>query len=385
MSVRASTRPVRVLIVHPSTDLYGSDRVVLATAVALQRSGCRVVLILPGDGPLVGAATDLGIEVQQVANPPLRRSFFSVRGLPRLAYGLVRATPQMIYAVRRNEPDVILVNTVTLPHWILLGRIARRATICHLHESEEVATIVHKALAAPLLLANAIVVNADNGMAWLHEAFPVLARRAIRVYNGFPDVPNVPDEPHDGFVMALVGRISPRKGTAVALEALAELLARGVDARLVLAGDSFDGYEWFLDEIRARSAKADLAGRVTFTGFVDDPSPVYAGADVVIVPSSVESFGNVAVEAALACRPVVASCVGGLREIVQPDTGRLVPPGDAVALAEAVAALAGDPAGCRALGRAARASARARFGVDAFEAGMVGVVHSQRRTRRWRR
>ena len=84
---------------------------------------------------------------------------------------------------------------------------------------------------------------------------------------------------------------------------------------------------------------------MTFLGRVAPVAPVLERAEVVVVPSFGEGFGMVALEAMERGRPVIASDVGGLPEIVADGrTGLLVPPGDVEALARAIAELAGDPA-----------------------------------------
>lgn len=167
----------------------------------------------------------------------------------------------------------------------------------------------------------------------------------------------------------------------VALEAVARLRAGGADARLDVCGSVFPGYEWFEAELRERAGRADLAGAVAFHGYVSPTRPLLEAADVVLVPSFGESFGNVAVEGMLAGRPVVACDGLGLGEVLSgaPRTGRLVPPGDADALARAVAALAADPADARAVGAAGRAEALARFSPGRYREALVRAVLPDRR------
>src|SRR5690606_39179601 len=87
--------------------------------------------------------------------------------------------------------------------------------------------------------------------------------------------------------VVLVGRLSPRKGTDVALEAIARLRGAGRDVRISLCGSVFAGYEWFEERLRARAAEADLTGAVDFVGYAD-VWEWFARADVVVVPSRVE-------------------------------------------------------------------------------------------------
>ena len=152
--------------------------------------------------------------------------------------------------------------------------------------------------------------------------------------------------------------------------------------QLRLAGDVFEGYEWFRDQVREQVVHDDLTGRVELLGFVHPTWPELAAADVVLVPSLVEPFGNTAVEAMLAQRALVASDTQGLAEIVRDgETGLLVPPGDATALAGAIARLDDDPALARRLARQGLADARARFSREQYAAQVVTVLESLRSRR----
>jgi glycosyltransferase involved in cell wall biosynthesis/GT2 family glycosyltransferase len=139
-----------------------------------------------------------------------------------------------------------------------------------------------------------------------------------------------------------VGRLlHPHKGLDVLLD------AAEADPRLHVAIAGAGPYE---GELRRRAATPALAGRVTFHGHLagDELAAFYRGLDVLAVPSVaapgwLEQFGRVAVEAMAAGVPVVASDSGALRDVVG-GAGVLVPPGDAAALAAALAAVALDPA-----------------------------------------
>jgi glycosyltransferase involved in cell wall biosynthesis len=157
--------------------------------------------------------------------------------------------------------------------------------------------------------------------------------------------------------LAVVGRLIPIKGHAVLLRALAAARARVPGLRLRVAGDGPLAVE-------LRSAVRDLGldDAVSFLGRVAPVAPVLEAAGVVVVPSFGEGFGMVALEAMERGRPVVASAVGGLPEIVEDGrTGLLVPPGDADALARAIEQLAGDPGRASAMGAAGRMRAVEEF------------------------
>ncbi len=374
-----------VVVAHPSPDLYGSDLQLLESISALVDRGRHVVLVLPEDGPLAPRAAARGAEVRLARFPVLRKSLLHPRRLPGALLDHVRALVGAAHWLRGLRPDLVYVNTLTLPVWTLAARLAGTRVLCHVHEAEEDAPRpVVAALTAPLLLDHAVVANSETARRALALVFGSLASRTRVVYNGVPGpaepVPSRSRAVGDPLHLVLVGRLSPRKGTDVALEAVAQLVARGVDARIRLCGSVFPGYEWFEDELRRRAAGPDLAGRVELLGYVADTWPELAAADVVLVPSRVEPFGNTAVEALLAGRPLVVSDTQGLAEIVRPGvTGLLAAPGDAAALADAVARLAEDPAAAAALAARGRADARARFGVDRYAGELADAVEAAAR------
>jgi hypothetical protein len=142
----------------------------------------------------------------------------------------------------------------------------------------------------------------------------------------------------------------------------------------------FDGYEWFEDELKSRAARPDLEGRVEFLGYVSPTWPELAAADVVLVPSRTEPFGNTAVEGMLARRPVVASGVQGLSEVVTDGrTGLLVPPDDPARLAAAVDGLLRDGELRARLADAGRREALDRFSTQRYGAAMVAELDAARR------
>jgi glycosyltransferase involved in cell wall biosynthesis len=152
-----------------------------------------------------------------------------------------------------------------------------------------------------------------------------------------------------------VGRLIPIKGHDVLLRAVARARRVVRDLTLDIAGSGP-----LEAELRSQAAELGLDGAVRFLGQVS--SVPYAESAVVVVPSLGEGFGMVALEAMERGRPVLASDVGGLPEIVADgETGLVVPAGDGDALAWAIAELAANLPRAAALGAAGRARALADF------------------------
>lgn len=368
----------RALIAHPSPDVYGSDLQLVESVAGLVDAGWDVTVALPTPGPL----TELlgGVRVEICDFPVLRKSLLRPSALARLALNSPRDLIRMIRLVRNVNPDVVYVNTVTIPIWVLAARLARRPVLVHVHEAEQdAAAPLRIALAVPMLAARCVIANSSASRQVLVGTLPRLADRTRVIYNGVPAPGPIAIEPRRGH-LALVGRLSPRKGIDVALAAVALLRSEGREITIEICGTVFPGYEWYEAELRERARQPDLDGAVTFAGYVNPTTTALAQASAVLVPSRVEPFGNTAVEAMLAGRPVVASNVQGLGEILDHGrTGLLVAPGDATELAAAVRTLLDDPLLADRLARAGRSDAAARFSPARYRSDVASCLAAMRR------
>lgn len=164
----------------------------------------------------------------------------------------------------------------------------------------------------------------------------------------------------DAFTVALAGRLHRQKGHAVLLEALKLLEGRQPQVRALLFGQGPDE-----EALKRMAADLGIADRVRFMGVVEDGATAMLAADAVVVPSLWEGMPNAVLEAMALARPVVASRLPGMDELVQHGrTGLLCAPGSAGELAGALARLAGDPGLARGMGAAGRARVREHFSLQ---------------------
>jgi glycosyltransferase involved in cell wall biosynthesis len=175
------------------------------------------------------------------------------------------------------------------------------------------------------------------------------AGRAFRARAGAAD---------DDVLLTSVGRLVPIKRIDVLLRAVARARGAGARVRLAVVGDGDDRAA-----LEALAAQLGLRGVTTFTGYVRDVRPVLAASDVAVLSSDNEGTPVSLIEAAAARRPAVATAVGGVPEVVTPDTGVLVPRRDERAFGEALVRVAGDPALRSRLGARARRHVAGRFSV----------------------
>lgn len=328
------------LLVHPGAEMFGSDRMLLESAIGLVEAGARVVVALPSRGILDVELREVGAEVVIIPMLVLRKVLLTPRGLPRLFRDAFRGLGAAWRLISRVRPDVVYVSTIIIPQWPLIARLRRMRTVSHVHEAEASGNrLVNRILYSPHLASQRILVNSRFSLETLRSALPVLAQRSSVVYNGVasPSQPSSPRGSTDGVLRVLyIGRLSPRKGPDLVIEAASHLNSAGKTVEVTLLGAVFDGYEWFERDLREQAATAGVS--VDFAGFHTDVWPFLSDADVLVVPSRVdEPFGNTAVEGILALRPVVASDSSGLREAAGGyDTARLVAAGDAAAIASAL-------------------------------------------------
>lgn len=369
----------RVLLANPGADIYGSDLQMLESVRAMRAAGVEVVVVCPGPGPLVELLNREGADVQVRTFPVVRRAHLSVPGMARLAKDVLFAAPGMVRAIRDIEPDVVYVNTTTLPWWIGVSRLMRVPVLCHVHEAEDLDNIwMLRVLNAPLLLSSRLILISHTAAHATWRIYPSLRSRSVVVMNGIPDraSPPVPPPGVAGIThLAVVGRLSPRKGTHTAIAAARLLHERGLDVRLEVAGTVFPGYQWYEEELRALVFQQGLSDVVSFTGYVSPSFIAFDRADIVLAPSIREPFGNAVVEALLSERPVVAAAAGGhLETVLDGETGLLVPVSDPVAAADAVESLIADPEAARRLASSARQSARRAFGAGRYRREVLEIL-----------
>lgn len=185
----------------------------------------------------------------------------------------------------------------------------------------------------------------------------------------FPDPAPMPSGgPH----LVAVGRLAEQKGLPVLIEALALALPALPELRLTLVGDGP-----LRRALEAQVHRLGLSGIVSFAGWQDEAGvrAALAGAQALVLPSFAEGLPVVAMEAMAAGRPVIGTLIAGLPELVTPETGWLVPAGDARALAGAMAALADTtPGRLTEIGRAARRRALERHDIDRAAARLAALI-----------
>lgn len=336
-------REIRILeSITPST-IGGAEVYVATLCEAIAKVGPTVELVCPAGRPFVDFAKDHGIpcttwKTHGKVDP------LTVVKLSRL--------------IKRHRIDVIHTHLSTAS---LLGSYAAKMagipSVAHVH-----------GLNSATCFKRSTVVVAVSEAVKEHLVAQGLDERKIRVvHNGLDLQKFLPMDAEDAKrglmfdtehpILGIFGRLSKEKGQMLALQAMPHILESHPKVRLVLAGKGSE-----LHTLKDAAAALGIAESVLFTGFSSDVRTLMSACDIVIVPSIKEGFGLSALEAMALERPVVASAVGGLKEIVlDAETGFVVSPNDPSAISDRVKHLLEDLSQAKEMGRRGRERAEAYF------------------------
>jgi glycosyltransferase involved in cell wall biosynthesis len=372
--MRTETPRVSVLLAESGHAVGGTERVVweLATRLPRERYDVRVALsLVAGMDEFAASLTARGITVERLKEVDSRWDWSGMY-----------STWRRLAAIR---PTLLHLHHVWPAADRYLAMLADAAGVRHLVITEHIVGEPHSAAQKALKrreLGRADAVTAVCGaVADSLVRDYGLPRARVRVVPNGADLPDAEAEEPAARQLRLsfratavrplwvcVARLEEQKGHAVLLEALAELAGRGLQFGVALAGGGS-----LRESLERRAAELGLAERVRFLGPLDEIGPLLAAADAVVMPSHWEGLPLVLLEAQARGAPVVASAVGGIPEVIEDGvSGRLVPAGDAAALAEALAWCQRRPDLARTLGREGERRVRDHYTwdrvVDGFEA-----------------
>jgi glycosyltransferase involved in cell wall biosynthesis len=343
---------LRVLHVDTAVTWRGGQNQVLLTAGGMAARGMDAGIACRAGGELEARARAAGAEVRAL---PFRGDLW-----PPAILALARL-------VRRERPDALLLHD---PHAVSAGlvasRLAGRAALVAVRR-------VDFPLRGPFSRAKYAacdrVIVASRAIGAVVEAGGVRPESLRVVYEGVPDrlaarggreALEALGVPAGVPVVGNVAALTHHKDHATLVEAMARLRRRLPEARLVIAGEGE-----LRPALEAQVRDRGLRDRVVFAGFRHDLDRLLPTFSVFCLSSRLEGLGTSLLDAMAFGLPVVATAAGGIPEAVEDGvTGRVVPPRDPAALAEALASVLGDEERRRAWGAAGRRRFLERFTVE---------------------
>lgn len=358
-----TSRAGRVLFFTLTDQLYGGERCLIEMLKALpSRSEIDPLVVVPGEGRLTKELERTGIA-------------WVVRGLSEASewWRLVDRVVDAARWFRKMRASVVYFNAASYwrPIEIAVASAMRIPVVTHhhvvsssvppFHRYSDLVIANSRYVAARLPVRNAVILDNPVDIGAFNRATASPEEYGLRA----------------GEVsIFFVGQIKPIKGVDVFLDAMEIVAHEHLDVRFVLIGDTLDVS--YARHVRSRVAKTSC---VRWFGFQRQIERAYATADVVVMPSSWdEPFGRIVIEAGAAGKPIIATNVGGVPEILGDGVnGLMVPRDDPIALASAMRTLLQDGELRVRLGREGRRLAERRFAASVvagqLEELLVGLMH----------
>jgi glycosyltransferase involved in cell wall biosynthesis len=365
----------RLLILCEYPTLLGGERSMLATLPAVAAAGYDVRVAAPGGGLLVEALRECG-----VSHVPFEPRDDGGERLP-----LERLRAELAGLLHRQQPDLVHANSLSISR--IAGPVVGdrgQKSVGHLRDIVKLSRQVvddlnrHDVLVAVSAVTREFHVNqgldaAKCVVAWNGvdlESFPPQARTGYLHHElGLPD---------GARLVAAIGQLGLRKGTDVALAAAARVATVVRDVHWLIVGERTSGKDEsreFEQRLHLMANERPLRGRVHFVGQRADVREMLTECDLLVHAARQEPLGRVLLESAASGLPVVATDVGGTREIfpTEADGAVLVPADDVTAVAEAQLELLGDESRRRALQAGGRRRAEQCFDIRHAAARLLEI------------
>lgn len=359
----------RVLLLLEYPSLNGGERSLLTMLPAIRAHGWDVFAGAPGEGPLAQTLDDLGVPHLEIEPGPTtsgRRTQASRRH-------------RVAELCRQAAPDLVHANSLSMAR--LSGPVLRELGICSLGHLRDILKLSGAAIADLNCHDRLLAVSAATRD--YHVAAGLDAARVQVLYNGVDLARFAPRPPTGAWharlgippqapLLGSIGQVGMRKGLDVTMRAMRIVMRDEPTAHWLIVGERHsekDEAHRYEEELRAAAAQPPLKGRVHFVGRLPDAAELLNELTLLIHTAHQEPLGRVLLEAAAAGVPVIATDVGGTREIYPPaaNAATLLPANNPVAVTLAVERLLAD-----ASLREQHAAAARRIAEENFAAGPAG-------------
>lgn len=375
-----------ILYIHPSNELYGSDRSLLRLVRDLDKEKFTPHIIVANDLEYEGLLTNKfeasDITYSEFKLGVLRRKYHTPQGLGLFSYRTLQSARQIAAYCRANQITLIHSNSAAVFSGGLAARWLNIPHIWHVREIITEPAWLNKIIANTLYnYADAIVAVSGPARDRLMAAKPEIRERIVVINDGIKPQPFVTvSEPRirqlrmqwgasdTTTIIGMIGRLNSWKGQNFLLEAAASVLKNGNNSRLVFVGGNVPGEEWRTEELQNQVDQLDLTDLVCIDGFRFDIPEVMAAFDVFVLPSTrPDPYPNVVLEAMASGKPVIATAHGGPTEqLLDGETGYLVSPTSTKQMADALITLIADPQLRKHMGQAGQMRLINNFTTDRY-------------------
>lgn len=362
----------QVVVFHPSSELYGADRI-LVNAINAMPTTTQKIVYLKFEGPLKDyiLKNTVNCEVKTVPfMPVIYRKIFTPKGIIQFAWDYARFFRFLKREVGGKQVKSAYVNTFSASFILPMLSFLKVPSFIHVHEIIDSPKMIGK-LTAMLsgIFAKRIVCVSVAVKKSLLNYYPKASSKTSVLHNGISEVAVTEKEREGKINFYLFGRIMPKKGQWFLTEALAHIPAeKRAKATFTMMGGAVPGAEYMLDELKLSISEKGLESCIEIKPFAANISAAMQQADVCLVPSLMKDpFPTTVLEAMSASKPVIATNHGGAKEaILGSNAGLLIAPNETQQLAQQIEFFIDNPSQIQEMGAAARMRYMNNYTLDHF-------------------
>lgn len=347
------------LLVSHTSDLYGAERSLYDLACGLKTRGICILVLCPDEGPLAQKLRHFGVPVIIFNLPRPKRALLSMIRFFILWGPTVLRLAQNL---RTWNISVVYNNTIDGLYAPFAARLVKVPCVWHIREVKLKNWRMRRFFVWLLNTFSSQIVFNSKATMRAYLTTPSLPWKVV--YNGFEVPEAIPGETEKkvGVTVGFAGQMTPMKRPEHFLEVFAEAKKVAPNINALMAGDGP-----LLTHLETRIKQLNLAESVKLLGYTNNIPKFLMNIDLLVLTSEQEAFGRILVEAMAFRRPVIASRVDGIPEIVQDGIcGYLVEPEDIPGFAGKIAKLAQDPELRTKMGQAAYNHVKANFSMRQY-------------------
>lgn len=378
----------RIIFIDHSPKFSGAEKVLLNLLSLIKSSGSGIdpVLVCSRGSDIAEYFRKEGVEIDSSE----MKWFTRKAGLGEmLSYflSLARFSAALVKKIKRHDAAIIQPNTfISAIYSVIPAMLTGRPVVWYMYDILDVDLFNKLFVRFAAFGAKKIICTSGAVKKSLLE-FGVDERKCVVIHNsileqgsvGKPDSKGVRSSlgvPEDAPLVGIIGQITSWKGQLVFVEAATAVLKEFPTARFVIIGDTMSPFDKeYKESIERLIEKEGLRGRVVLAGFRKDIPAVMGSLDVIVHASvKPDALPTVILEAMFMEKPVVATNVGGVPEIIDDgESGLIVPPGDKAAMASAIGKLLGDKVLRERMGRSGKKTLLSRFRAEDYLRKVFGV------------
>jgi len=385
----------KVLFVHERGGIGGAGKILYTLLAHMDRGKFEPVVVLGSDGELVNKIRKLGLKCIICPMPEfasLRYGSSICRFLVSFSGNIVliaKTAFRLFPIVYKERPDIIYANSLQAQlASSFVAKLFKKPLVWHVHNIQPAGFRQRMFKMMVRLLPDKVIVVSKAVKDNVEEPCQTLSKVHL-VYNGieteaftslkeiYNNIRNEFNIPNEYKVITMVSALRPWKGHVDFLKAARLVIKQFPKCKFLLVGDVILRREQkYKHDLIGLTAKLSIEKHVIFTGFREDVMSIMSQSDIIVLPSiQPDPFPTVILEAMAMAKPVVATKIGGIPEMVEHGkTGLLVPPQNPELLAAAIIRLLVDANYADQLGQSGFARLKEMFGMDKFIAGVENVL-----------